>query len=108
MPASLRLVRLGAPDEIYFRYYVEFDPSWELASDGEIGKLPGFGGTYGIAGWGGRPADGTNGWSARMMNFDTGSGNAAGFYTYHADMMGHRLDRSSDRHRPNLPHRHPR
>ena len=77
---------LAEPDEIYFRYYVHFDSSWELSGDGEIGKLPGIAGTYGIAGWGGRPSDGTNGWSARMMNWDTGTGNAVGFYTYHADM----------------------
>ncbi|MDI7267891.1 MAG: hypothetical protein QME96_07845, partial [Myxococcota bacterium] len=78
---------LAEPEEIYFRYYVRFDPSWELAArDGEIGKLPGFGGTYGVAGWGGRRSDGSNGWSARMMNWDTGTGNAVGFYTYHADM----------------------
>ena len=29
------------------------------------GKLPGLAGTYGRAGWGGRRADGRNGWSAR-------------------------------------------
>lgn len=80
---------LTEPEEIYFRYYVYIDSSWEHADrDGEIGKFPGFGGTYGIAGWGGNPSDGTNGWSARMMNWDDGSTAAVGFYTYHADMTG--------------------
>jgi hypothetical protein len=80
---------LAEPEEIYFRYYVYIDSSWNHAdSDGEIGKFPGFGGTYGVAGWGGQPSDGTNGWSARMMNWDDGNTAAVGFYTYHADMGG--------------------
>ena len=79
---------LQEPEEIYFRYYVYLDASWEKEPDGEIGKFPGFGGTYNVAGWGGRPSDGTNGWSARMMNWDNGTTGAVGFYTYHADMSG--------------------
>jgi hypothetical protein len=76
---------LAEPDEVYFRYYVRFNNSWQKNGDGEIGKLPGFEGTYNRCGWGGRKADGTC-WSARMMNFDTGTTNQVGFYVYHADM----------------------
>ena len=50
------------PDEMYFRYYLRVGDDWNTV-DG--GKLPGMSGTYGVAGWGGRPSDGTNGWSAR-------------------------------------------
>jgi hypothetical protein len=40
------------PESMYFRYYLKLDPDWKKASDG--GKLPGFSGTYGKSGWGGR------------------------------------------------------
>lgn len=81
--------RTGAePEEIYFRYYLKFDPDWKHATSG--GKLPGFSGTYGKAGWGGRPVNGSDGWSARGL-FETRNGadsTAIGFYCYHADMKG--------------------
>lgn len=51
------------PDEAYFRYYLLLAPSWLQAADS--GKLPGFAGTYGLAGWGGRSWDGFKGWSMR-------------------------------------------
>jgi hypothetical protein len=51
------------PDEIYFRYYLRLANDWRPTRDG--GKLPGIAGTYGRGGWGGRKADGTNGWSMR-------------------------------------------
>lgn len=74
------------PDEVYFRYYVRFNDTWQLNGDGEIGKFPGFdAGSLG-AGHGCSPSNGRNGWSARMMNFDRGSTYQVGFYTYHADM----------------------
>jgi hypothetical protein len=64
--------RLGAePDEIYFRYYLKFDPDWKHATSG--GKLPGISGTYGKAGWGGRKVNGSDGWSARGL-FETRHG----------------------------------
>jgi hypothetical protein len=53
----------GEPLELYARYYLRFDSSWNSRVEG--GKLPGFAGTYNRAGWGGRQSDGTNGWSAR-------------------------------------------
>ena len=43
------------PEEIYFRYYLRFASDWDPRRGG---KLPGISGTYGRAGWGGRPADG--------------------------------------------------
>lgn len=61
----LRLAELagGEPDEAYFRYYLRLGEHWDPVVDG--GKMPGFAGTYGRAGWGARPVDGRNGWSAR-------------------------------------------
>jgi hypothetical protein len=81
--------RLGAePDEIAFRYNLKFDRDWAQATSG--GKLPGISGTYGRAGWGGRPVHGDDGWSARglFMSKPGGSSSAIGFYCYHADMRG--------------------
>ena len=51
------------PEEIFFRYYLRFDSDWKNATSD--GKLPGISGTYGKAGWGGRPVNGHDGWSAR-------------------------------------------
>jgi hypothetical protein len=80
------------PEEMYFRYHLRFGEDWN-PTDG--GKLPGFSGTYGRAGWGGRPVDGTDGWSARgTYRTVIPDGNplarhsAIGNYVYHADMAG--------------------
>lgn len=73
------------PEEIYFRYYLRFGSSWKPSKTS--GKLPGIGGTYDRAGWGGRAADGRNGWSARGLFQAAGDGRTPiGFYCYHADM----------------------
>ena len=52
-------------------------------------------GRYGVAGWGGRPSNGTNGWSARgTFRVLPPAGNPLedrlpiGNYVYHADMTG--------------------
>lgn len=82
------------PEEIYWRYYLRLSDNWDPTITG--GKLPGISGTYGRAGWGGRPSDGTNGWSARgsfhtAMHDNPPFGerrNTLGFYCYHADMDG--------------------
>jgi hypothetical protein len=80
---------LTDPEEIYFRYYIRFNDSWQRTGDGEIGKLPGFDAAYGSnAGHGCNPSDGTNGWSSRMVNYDRGAVHQVGFYDYHADMTG--------------------
>lgn len=80
------------PDEAYFSYAVRFGPTWTTQGAGG-GKLPGFGGTYDTAGWGGRASDGSNGWSARGLFWTPASETSeaagdtrVGFYTYHADM----------------------
>ena len=89
------------PEEMYLRYYVKFDPDWQHATSG--GKMPGFGGTYGRAGWGGRPVNGSDGWSARGgFSRPRGDSTCDGFYCYHADMKG-RFG-SSWRFKPALKH----
>lgn len=79
--------RLGyEPEEVYFRYYLRFADDWKPKRGG---KLPGFGGTYGRAGWGGRPVDGTDGWSARGLFSGQKDGRTPiGFYCYHMQMKG--------------------
>ncbi len=80
------------PEEAWFRYHLRIGDDW-APSDG--GKLPGFAGTYGVAGWGGRPVNGTDGWSARgTYTLPVATGNplaghtTVGNYVYHADMAG--------------------
>lgn len=79
--------RIGSePEEIYFRYYLRFGGDWDPKRGG---KLPGVGGMYGRAGWGGRPSNGRNGWSARGQFKGQKEGmTPIGFYCYHADMRG--------------------
>jgi len=79
--------RLGAePEEVYFRYYLRLGDDWDPQRGG---KLPGIGGTYGRGGWGGRPSNGRNGWSARgQFNGRRDGKTPIGFYCYHADMKG--------------------
>jgi hypothetical protein len=84
---TFRNIGITDPEELYFRYYVRFNDTWQKSGDGEIGKFPGFDAAYGtIAGHGCNPSNGYNGWSARMMNVDRGSQHQLGFYTYHVDM----------------------
>ncbi|TWU57143.1 polysaccharide lyase [Rubripirellula reticaptiva] len=74
------------PEEIFFRYYIRFADDWKPERGG---KLPGIGGTYGRAGWGGRPVNGQDGWSARgLFDGQKDSHTPVGFYCYHADMKG--------------------
>jgi hypothetical protein len=74
------------PEEIYFRYYLRLADDWDPAGGG---KLPGISGTYGRAGWGGRPSNGRNGWSARgLFKRQTDGKTPVGYYCYHADMKG--------------------
>jgi hypothetical protein len=74
------------PEEIYFRYYVRLGDDWTATRGG---KFPGIAGTYGKAGWGGRPVDGTDGWSARGQFEGRKDGKTpVGFYAYHMDMKG--------------------
>ena len=87
---SMQTLAGEEPQELYFRYHLRFGNDWNPELDG--GKLPGFAGTYGRAGWGGRQVDGTNGWSARgsfAMQAPAGSNlhdlRALGSYVYHMD-----------------------
>ena len=74
------------PEDIYFRYYLRFADDWDPERGG---KLPGIGGTYGRAGWGGRPVHGDDGWSARGLFHGQEDGKTPiGFYCYHMDMQG--------------------
>lgn len=79
--------RLGyEPEEVYFRYYLRFADDWDPKRGG---KLPGISGTYGRAGWGGRPVNGEDGWSARGLFEGQKNGKTpVGFYCYHMDMKG--------------------
>lgn len=79
--------RIGhEPEEIYFRYYLRLADDWEPQHNG---KLPGISATYGVAGWGGRPTVGDDGWSARGLFKRTRDGvTPTGFYCYHMDMKG--------------------
>lgn len=75
------------PTELYARYYLRFDESWNTSKGS--GKLPGPAGKYDRGGWGGRQSDGTNGWSARMEFSRSWMGPELidlGYYTYHAYM----------------------
>lgn len=75
------------PSELYLSYFLRFGSDW---NNSQNGKLPGFGGTYGIGGWGGTPSDGTNGWSARGKFGEPCSNGKVHIssYVYHADMVG--------------------
>ena len=84
---TFRNLGISDPEELYFRYYVRFNDTWQRSTDGELGKFPGFDGAYGTnAGHGCTRSNGTNGWSARMITYDRGSQNQVGFYAYHVDM----------------------
>lgn len=81
------------PEEMYFRYYLRLGDDWNQTEQG--GKLPGFSGTYGKAGWGGRKSNGANGWSARgwfALTIPDDNPLAGlqpiGTYCYHADQAG--------------------
>src|SRR5262249_37949967 len=76
------------PEEIFFRDSLKLDRDWAHGTSG--GKLHGISGTYGRAGWGGRPVHGDDGWSARglFVSKNGGDSSAIGFYCYHADMRG--------------------
>ena len=72
---------VAEPESASFQYSIKFGPTFT-----GHGKLPGLVGTYGKGGWGGRQANGENGWSARLgfgahdPDFVTVS-----YYCYHMD-----------------------
>lgn len=78
------------PQEAYFRYYLRLGDNWNQFSGG---KMPGFAGTYGIAGWGSRRPSGTNGWSTRgafikTFLFGGEKVTSLGSYVYHLGQGG--------------------
>ncbi len=79
------------PDTAMLSYQIYFDEAWETTLSG---KLPGFSGTYFRGGWGGRPSDGYNGWSARGMFSPTTEDGAVpiGAYLYHTETQLDRPD----------------
>lgn len=87
---SIRMKQLlpDEPEALYFQYDLYLADNW--FSDRQGGKFPGLAGTYQQAGWGGRSADGSNGWSARGQFGDTIVSNDTlnnttpiGFYAYY-------------------------
>lgn len=90
------------PEEIYMRYYVRHSGSWKTCTQ-DGGKMPGISGTYGRAGWGGRPSDGSadSGWSSRgsyskAIPIDDTLNPLFGYvgignYVYHAEMVNEGL-----------------
>lgn len=71
------------PEELFAQYMLKFGDNWDPGG-GWSGKLPGFAGTYGESGWGGRIPSGDDGWSARGAFTNDGNGNTdVGFYNYH-------------------------
>lgn len=67
-------------ESLYFRYYVRFDPGFDFVKGG---KLPGLAGGKGNTG--GHKANGTDGWSARVMWRSDGK---IVQYVYHPDQVG--------------------
>lgn len=78
------------------RYTVRFSPGFDWVKGG---KLPGFcGGPENVSG--GRPADGTNGFSARLMWRADGKGEAYLYHKNQPDRYGDRVDFPADFHFP--------
>lgn len=74
------------PESVYFRYWLRLADDWNPHAGG---KLPGISGTYDRAGWGGRPVNGADGWSARGLFRGRANGlTPIGSYVYHMDMKG--------------------
>eukprot|EP00112_Aurelia_sp_Birch-Aquarium-sp1_P010135 Seg21789.1 transcript_id=Seg21789.1/GoldUCD/mRNA.D3Y31 product="hypothetical protein" protein_id=Seg21789.1/GoldUCD/D3Y31 len=73
------------PEQLYVRFYTYYAKDFgdRPGSIGYRGKSPGFDGTYGRAGWGGKPnADGTKGWSLRGSSHGKANGVTYGYYAY--------------------------
>ena len=70
------------PENVYFRYYLLLGNDWHYH-----GKMPGFAGTYDKVGWGGKRADGKNGWSARGSGATHGERFRMTTYCYHVDQQ---------------------
>ena len=63
----------GEQEHLYYRYYIKYSTDFRDATACDGGKHPGFASDTSIAGNGGVPVDGTNGWSLRggyILNCD--------------------------------------
>ncbi len=77
----LRVGEVMEPEEATFEYSIKFGKTFT-----GHGKLPGLVGTYGRGGWGGRKANGKNGWSARLgFNGNNHDFVNVSYYCYHMD-----------------------
>lgn len=73
------------PEELYVRFYTYYAKDFgdREGSEGYRGKAPGFDGTYGVEGWGGKPnTDGTKGWSCRGASNGGAQADGVGFGYY--------------------------
>lgn len=72
------------PEAMYLSYSLRFANDFQPVQGG---KMPGFAGTYGQAGWGMRRPDGDDGWSARgsFSRPDVRGRITLGSYGYHVD-----------------------
>ena len=83
---------VGTHESAELRYTVRFSPDFEWVKGG---KLPGLcGGPENVSG--GRPADGTNGFSARLMWRADGKGEAYLYHKNQPDKYGDRVDFPGD------------
>jgi len=97
------------PESLYVRFYTYYanDFGDRRRSEGYRGKAPGFDGTYGIEGWGGKPnRDGTKGWSCRGSNHGRSrrDGVTFGFYTYEVQTTSDYNYGKTWQYRRNIPY----
>jgi hypothetical protein len=86
---------LGEQQHLYYRYYLKYSTEFKDATTCDGGKHPGLAGDTTIAGNGGAPVDGTNGWSLRggyILNCDRNNPVyprvILSTYAYYGDMVG--------------------
>jgi hypothetical protein len=85
----------GEQEHLFYRYYIKYSSQFRDAASCDGGKHPGFAADTTIAGNGGVPVDGTNGWSLRggyVLNCDRNNPVyprvILSTYAYYADMVG--------------------
>jgi hypothetical protein len=86
----------GEQEHLFYRYYLKYSPEFRDATRCDGGKHPGLASDTTIAGNGGTPTDGTNGWSLRggyVLNCDKANPIyprvVLSTYAYYADMVGY-------------------
>lgn len=96
------------PEELYVRYYTYYAEDFcdRPGSQGYRGKSPGFDGTYGREGWGGKPnKDGKRGWSCRSASSarSKDEGIHLGFYAYEVQTGSYVYGRTLNFEKPVQP-----